>query len=190
MTVASFAKILFVALSLGLDVFAVSVGVGMRGTERAVKLRIGAAFAFAEVTMTLLGVGIGRAAGKLLGDSAGYLGFAALVAVGGYMIYEALHGTEEGGGFDLSRGWGLTLGALSISLDSLGIGFSILYIGVPLGVSVIFIAAASVLSTALGLALGKRLGMVAEERAALWAGIVLVLTGLAFAGLKYFRVGA
>ncbi|GAC1616508.1 MAG: hypothetical protein NVS4B13_10310 [Candidatus Elarobacter sp.] len=190
MTAASFFKVLFVALSLGLDVFAVSVGVGMRGSERAIKIRIGIAFTFAEVSMTVLGVLIGQAAGKLLGDAAGYLGFTALVGVGAYMIYEALHGTEEGGGFDLSRGWGLVLGALSISLDSLGIGFSILYIGVPLGISLVFIGIASVVSTTLGLVLGKRLGVAAEGYAALWAGIVLVLTGLAFAALKYFHVGA
>ena len=190
MSIAAFFKILFVSVSLGLDVFAVSVGVGMKGTDRAVKLRIGAAFAAAEITMTIVGVLLGQAAGKLLGDAAGYLGFAALAGVDAYMIYEALHGTEEGGGFDLSRGWGLTLGALSISLDSLGIGFSILYIGVPLGVSLVFIGVASLLSTTLGLALGKRLGIVAEETAALWAGIVLVLTGLAFAALKFFNLGS
>jgi len=189
-SVAAFFKILFVALSLGLDVFAVSVGVGMKGTGRAVKIRIGAAFAVAEVSMTVIGVLLGQAAGKLLGDAAGYLGFAALVGVGGYMIYEALHGTEEGGGFDLSRGWGLTLGALSISLDSLGIGFSILYIGVPLVISLVFIGVTSIVSTTLGLMLGNRLGTVAEERAALWAGIVLVLTGLGFAALKFWHVGA
>ena len=189
MSVATFFKILFVALSLGLDVFAVSVGVGMKGTNRAVKLRIGAAFAAAEVSMTVVGVLLGRAAGRLFGDAAGYIGFAALVGVGAYMIYEALHGTEEGGGFDLSRGWGLMLGAISISLDSLGIGFSILYIGVPLPISLVFIGAASVLSTTLGLALGRRLGIAAEETAALWAGIVLVLTGLAFAALKLTNVG-
>ena len=188
MTVAVFFKVLFVALSLGLDVFAVSVGVGMRGADRWVKVRIGAAFAAAEMTMTVLGVLLGQAAGRFLGDAAGYLGFAALVGVGGYMIYEALHGTEEGGGFDLSRGFGLVLGALSISLDSLGIGFSILYIGVPLYYSLVFIGAASVLSTSLGLALGKRLGMVAEERAALSAGVVLVLTGLTFAAIKFFHL--
>ena len=190
MSAVSFFKVLFVALSLGLDVFAVSVGVGMKGTDRWVKIRIGAAFATAEVTMTVLGVLLGQAAGRLLGDAAGYLGFAALAGVGAYMIYEALHGTEEGGGFDLSRGFGLVLGALSISLDSLGIGFSILYIGVPLGISLVFIGVASVLSTTLGLMLGKRLGIVAEEQAALWAGIVLVLTGLAFAALKFFHIGA
>jgi putative Mn2+ efflux pump MntP len=189
-TVAAFFKVLFVALSLGLDVFAVSVGVGMKGADRWVKIRIGAAFAVAEMTMTVLGVLLGQAAGRLLGDAAGYLGFAALAGVGAYMIYEALHGTEEGGGFDLSRGFGLVLGALSISLDSLGIGFSILYIGVPLVYSLAFIGGASVLSTALGLALGKRMGMLAEERAALWAGIVLVLTGVAFAASKFFHVGS
>jgi putative Mn2+ efflux pump MntP len=189
-TAGVYLKALFVALSLGLDVFAVSVGVGMKGADRWLKIRIGAAFAVAEVTMTIVGVLLGQAAGHMLGDAAGYLGFAALVGVGGYMIYEALHGTEEGGGFDLSRGFGLVLGALSISLDSLGIGFSILYIGVPLGVSLVFIGAASVVSTTLGLALGRRLGVIAEERAALAAGIVLVLTGVAFAALKFSHAGS
>jgi putative Mn2+ efflux pump MntP len=189
MTLAAYIKIAVVALSLALDVFAVCVGVGMRGNSAAVKWRIGAAFAFAEVAMTVIGAGIGQVAGRFLGTSAGYLGFAALVGVGAYMIFETIHGTEESGGFDLSHGWGLILGALSISLDSLGIGFSILYIGVPLVISLCFIGTASVLATTLGLALGRQLGAIAEERAALWAGIVLVLTGVTFAGLKYFELG-
>jgi putative Mn2+ efflux pump MntP len=181
-------KIAFVAFSLGLDVFAVCVGVGMRGTDRAVKVRIGAAFACAEVGMTVIGVLLGAAAGKYLGDIAGYLGFAALVFVGAYMVFETVRGESEGG-FDLSRGWGLFLGALSISLDSLGIGFSILFIGVPLGISLACIALASVISTTLGLTLGKLLGARMEERAALWAGIILIGTGVAFAALKYTGKG-
>jgi putative Mn2+ efflux pump MntP len=178
-------KIAFVAFSLGLDVFAVCIGVGIRGTNRAIKIRIGAAFALAEVGMTLLGVVLGAAAGKYLGDVAGYLGFAAITLVGSYMLVEALKGQNDGG-FDLSRGWGLVLGALSISLDSLGIGFSILFIGVPLGVSIVSIAGASVLSTTLGLSLGKFLGARMEEAAALWAAIILMGTGIVFAALKYF----
>ncbi len=181
-------KIAFVAASLGLDVFAVCVGIGMRGTDRAIKIRIGAAFACAEVAMTLVGVALGEAAGRLLGAVAGYLGFAALTLVGGYMVFESLRG-ENDGGFDLSRGWGLFLGALSISLDSLGIGFSILYIGVPLGVCVVAIALASVASTTLGLTLGKLLGTRMEELAARWAGIILMATGVAFAVLKYAGAG-
>ena len=189
MTIAALAKVVVVAFSLALDVFAVSVGVGMRGMPRAAKVRIGAAFATAEVAMTLAGVGLGKLAGALLGDVAGYLGFAALIAVGAYMIYEAL-AEVEGAGLDLSHGWGLMVGALSISLDSLGIGFSILYIGVPLGVSIVCIAVASVISTSSGLALGKRLGVLAEEYAALAAGVVLVATGVTFAALKALGVGS
>jgi putative Mn2+ efflux pump MntP len=181
-------KIAVVALSLALDVFAVSVGVGMRGAGIALKVRIGAAFAAAEIGMTLIGVLIGTVAGDYLGAAAAYLGFAALVCVGGYMVYEAL-GASGTGGFDLSRGWGLFLAALSISLDSLGIGFSILFIGVPLSVSLVCIGIASVGSTTLGLTLGKALGKRAEESAGVWAGIVLIATGLGFGALHYFHVG-
>jgi putative Mn2+ efflux pump MntP len=182
-------KIAVVALSLALDVFAVSVGVGMRGVGIALKVRIGAAFASAEIGMTLIGVLIGKLAGAYLGEAAAYLGFTALVLVGAYMVYETRQAGEGGTGFDLSRGWGLFLAALSISLDSLGIGFSILFIGVPLPVSLICIGVASVTSTTLGLTLGKALGKRAEESAGVWAGIVLIATGLGFGALHYFHAG-
>jgi len=182
-------KILFVALSLGLDVFAVSVGVGMRGVPRSTKIRIGIAFATAEVTMNLIGVALGAALGKLLGDVAGYIGFAALFGLGCYMIYESRREAELRQPIDMSQGWGLFIASLSISLDSLGIGFSILYIGVPLVLSLSIIAVTSVLSTFVGLMTGRVLGRRAEEGAELWAGIVLALTGIAFAALKYFNVG-
>jgi putative Mn2+ efflux pump MntP len=177
-----------VALSLGLDVFAVSVGVGMRGVSSGTRWRIGIAFAVAEMTMTLVGAGLGAIAGRLLGDVAGYVGFAALVGVGGYMALAAMRESESGG-LDFSSGWGLVLGALSISLDSLGIGFSILYIGVPLAVSLACIGVVAASSTALGLTLGGALGSRVEEGAELWAGIILILTGLGFAALKFFGGG-
>lgn len=184
-----FVKILVVALSLGLDVFAVGIGVGMRGTPRAVKIRIGAAFASAEVIMNLIGVGLGKLAGSLLGDIAGYIGFAALIGVGSYMIFEAIRESEEKEPLDMSRGWGLFIASLSISLDSLGIGFSILYIGVPLAISLAVIFIVSICATVLGLTLGRVLGRRVEEGAEMWAGIVLILTGIGFILAKVFHLG-
>jgi manganese efflux pump family protein len=186
-TATALLKVVVVAASLGLDVFAVSIGVGMRGADRWLKVRIGFAFSVAEITMTLAGCGLGALAGRLIGDFAGDLGFAALVCVGIYMVVETRRESAEG--LDLSRGVGLMLAALSTSLDSLGIGFSILYIGVPLVVSLVCIGLVSVLSTTLGLALGRALGRHAEETAALWAGLVLIATGLGFAALKHFGHG-
>ncbi|MDQ2872518.1 MAG: manganese efflux pump MntP family protein [Candidatus Eremiobacteraeota bacterium] len=177
-------KILIVALSLALDVFAVSVGVGIRGVSSAVKIRIGIAFALAEIVMNVLGAGLGALVGRLLGDVAGYIGFGALIGLGAYMIYESLRDLEDKAPLDMSAGWGLFIASLSISLDSLGIGFSILYIGVPVVLSLTIIGVVSIAATTLGLTLGRLLGKRAEEGSELWAGIVLAATGIAFIAFK------
>ena len=176
-------RVALVAISLALDVFAVCVGVGVRGASAGLRWRIGFAFAGAEITMTVLGALLGAAVGRLVGGVAGYLGFAALVGIGTYMIVEARR--EGASPLDLSRGWGLFLASLSISLDSLGIGFSILYIGAPLMISLGAIGVASIVSTSAGLAFGRMMGRRVEETAGIWAGIVLIATGLAFALEKY-----
>ncbi len=182
-------KIVVVALSLALDVFAVSIGVGVRGVPRAVKFRIGVAFASAEILMNLLGALLGIIVGRLLGDVAGYLGFIALTGVGLYMVSEAMRDLADRRPLDMSRGWGLFVAALSVSLDSLGIGFSILYIGVPLVISLTTIFAVSILATTLGLTLGKRLGKRVEDDAELIGGVLLTLTGLTFIVLKALHIG-
>ena len=181
-------RVTLIAVSLALDVFAVCVGVGIRGTSTKARVRIGAAFATSEVMMTLIGAGLGAIVGRILGSVAGYLGFAALIGVGIYAPLRSkprartqrdVRSVEEAGA--------LFVAALSISLDSLGIGFSILVIGVPLPVSLIVIAIASVVSTTLGLAFGRFIGVRAEAAAGRWAGIVLILTGVGFALEKFLH---
>jgi manganese efflux pump family protein len=186
---AAFVKVLVVALALALDVFAVSVGVGVRGVPRKTKIRIGIAFACAEIVMNLVGAGLGIVAGKLIGHVAGYIGFAALIGLGIYMMKESRSELSEGAKLDLSQGFGLLLAALSISLDSLGIGFSILYIGVPLVESLVVIGIVSVCSTTLGLSIGQRIGARAESNAAFLGGVILLLTGIVFAVLKALNIG-
>lgn len=182
-------KVAFVALSLSLDVFAVSIGVGVRGVPAGLKWRIGVAFACAEVVMNLAGAGLGLVAGRFLGEVAGYIGFVALIALGVYMMRESRSELSGVSKLDLSKGWGLAVAALSISLDSLGIGFSILYIGVPPVISLAVIGVVSICSTAAGLALGERLGAFAERYAAFLGGLLLALTGLAFTVLKILHIG-
>ncbi len=189
MALSSAIKLVAIAFSLALDVFAVSIGVGVRGVERSLKIRIGIAFACAEIIMNLIGAGLGIVTGKLIGDVAGYLGFVALLLVGLYMIYEAKRDLGDRPRMDLSRGWGLVVASLSISLDSLGIGFSILYIGVPLALALAVIGAVSVAATTLGLTLGRRLGSRIEDSAELLGGVLLALTGAVFIVLKALHIG-
>jgi manganese efflux pump family protein len=177
-------KVLVIALALALDVFAVSVAVGVRGVPARRKIAIGLAFASAEICMNLIGAGLGLLAGRLIGDVAGYFGFAALLALGLYMMRESRSGRSVTAQLDLSRGNGLLAASLAISLDSLGIGFSILYIGVPMPISLIVIGIVSICSTWAGLALGRGLGRFAERNAAFTGGLLLALTGVIFAALK------
>ena len=186
---AAFVKVLVIALALALDVFAVSVGVGVRGVSARRKAVIGVTFACAEVTMNVIGAGIGLLAGHLIGETAGYFGFAALIVLGAYMMRESRTDLSVASRLDLTRGHGLFVAALAISLDSLGIGFSILYIGVPMPVSLIVIACVSIASTLLGLTLGRWLGGFAEKNAAFVGGLLLALTGIVFAALKALHVG-
>jgi manganese efflux pump family protein len=182
-------KVLVIALALALDVFAVGVGVGIRGVPRRQRIRIGFAFACAEVGMNLIGAGLGLLAGRLIGDVAGYFGFAALFGIGLYMVRESRTDLRDAKRLDLSSGHGLFVASLAISLDSLGIGFSILYIGVPMPISLIVIAIVSIASTTLGLTIGRWLGGYAERNAALFGGLLLALTGVVFAVLKALRLG-
>lgn len=160
------------------------VGVGVRGHTRAEKVRIGVAFASAEVVMNLIGLGLGHVIGKLIGEAAAYLGFAALVGVGIYMIVESLR--EEAGELDLSTGWGLFIAALSISLDSLGVGFTLPYIGVSIVVALAMIFGVSILATSAGLSLGRVLGNRVGGGTGLLAGALLVLTGLLFGAARFY----
>lgn len=184
-----FLKVFIIALALSLDVFAVSVGVGMRPIPRRRKVRIGLTFASAEVTMICLGAALGEAAGHLIGDYAGYIGFAALFGVGLYMIKESRSEFAETSRLNLASGRGLILASLSVSLDSLGVGFAILYVGVPMPVSLIVIACVSLCATTAGLTIGRLLGSWSEQNAAFVGGILLAATGVLFAVLKALHLG-
>ena len=173
------AKVAVLALSLALDVFAVCVGVGVRGHTRMEKVRIGIAFATAEVCMNLIGAGLGHVIGVFIGEAAAYLGFAAIFGVGIYMIVESFR--EEAGQLDLSTGWGLFIAALSISLDSLGVGFTLPYLGVGIVLALATIFGVSILATAGGLSLGRQIGNRAGGATGIVAGVLLALTGIAFA---------
>jgi len=177
-------KVAVLAISLALDVFAVSVGVGVRGHTRAEKVRIGAAFGSAEVAMNLIGAGIGRGIGQLIGDAAAYLGFVALIGVGVYMIVESVR--EKSGELDLSTGWGLFVAAVSISLDSLGVGFTLPYLGVNVVFALVAVFTVSIVATTSGLALGHTIGNRVGGATGLIAGILLAATGIVFAIARAF----
>jgi putative Mn2+ efflux pump MntP len=170
-------------LSLGLDTFAVSVGLGLSGLDRRQQLRYGLSFALAEGIMPLVGFLLGQVVAAAIGSLASYVAVALLLGVGLYTIWEATQAEEEQE-FTESSLLKLAGTALSVSLDELAIGFSLGLLHVPVLLAVSLIAAQAFLLTLIGTALGRRVGEVFAERAELLSGVVLSLLALFLLGEK------
>jgi putative Mn2+ efflux pump MntP len=176
-----------VAFAIGLDVLALSIAVGIKGLPWPSRLRLGACFAFAEIAMQVVGYGLGTGLGKLVGDIATWIGLVVLGGIGVWILREGF--SNDGGehGFDVEKPVGLLLASLSISLDSLGVGFALPALRLPLVPLFVTVACSTTVFTLSGLAFGERLGKLYEEWAERGAGIVLILLALTFAVEKVVR---
>jgi manganese efflux pump family protein len=81
--------------------------------------------------------------------------------------------------FDATRGVGLLMTSLSISMDSLGVGVALPATAIPLLPVLMMLSITTTAFTFIGLAFGARLGERYERRAERLAGFILiVLAGL------------
>ena len=168
-------------LSLGLDTFAVAVGLGVLGLPRARWAATGLTFALFEGAMPAVGLLLGRHLTGILGNAAAYMAAGLLILFGGREIHEAL---TEKKSLQVSAQPERALWAtgLSVSLDELAVGFSLGVIHAPVGLALGYIALQALILTFVGLQLGSRIGGRLEERAELVAGILLVVLGLLLLG--------
>ncbi len=176
-------KVFAVALAVGLDTFAISVGVGVGRLARGASLKLGFAFAGSEIAMQLIGYELGAGAGRALGNVAAYIGFALLGLVGLLMIRNSFR-LDSGPKFDVTRGSGLVTTALSVSLDSLGVGIALPGVSIPLVPLLIAVSITTTTFTLAGLAFGARLGTRFESRAERAAGIMLAALAVLFTAEK------
>lgn len=173
-------KILGVALAVGLDVLAVSVGVGVTKLAFDASARLGFAFAGSEIAMQAIGYALGSGAGRMLGEIATYAGLVLLAGIGAFMIRSSFK-HEAAEKFDVTRGTGLVMTSLSISLDSLGVGIALPGVAIPLVPLLITVSITTTTFTFIGLAFGARLGERYERNAERTAGVLLILLAGAFA---------
>jgi len=175
----TFLKIIAVAVAVGFDVLAISIGVGITQIPWQASVRLGVSFATAEILMQVIGYELGTGAGRLFGEIAQWIGLVLLALVGVFMIIESYrHGNKKS--FDPTRGAGLLVASLSISLDSLGIGFALPAVGIPLLPLLITLSISTAIFTSIGLAFGAKIGERYERDAEWAAGVMLILLAIIF----------
>jgi manganese efflux pump family protein len=175
------AKLLAFVLPLGLDSFAVAAAIGAAGaTGWRVRLRISLIFVIFEAGMPLVGLALGSGLARVVGPAADYVAAAAVIALGGWMLYSARAGDDDdAAAARLASATGLPaiLLGLSISLDELAIGFSLGLARLPVVPVIAAIAILALVVSQLGLALGAAVSERFRQHAEQVAGIALIALG-------------
>jgi putative Mn2+ efflux pump MntP len=168
-------KLVLFVLPLGLDTFAVSAALGMRGLPRRERLKVSLLMAAFEMTMPVVGLLVGDALGHAVGSAATWVAVAVLAALGGWMLFHEEEGEGERAAELATRG-GFAVVALgiSISLDELAIGFTIGLLHLSLWLAILLIGLQGFLFSQLGLRIGSRLNETLRERAEQLAGLALL----------------
>lgn len=172
-------KLLAFVLPLGLDSFAVAAAIGAAQVTTAwQRLRISLVFVIFEGGMPLIGLVLGAALARGIGQAADYVAGAAVAAVGAWMLLADETGEEEKAGrFTTTTGLALFGLGISISLDELAIGFTIGLARLPVVAIIVALALQAFVAAQLGLAIGARIGERWRDRAGQVAGIALILLG-------------
>src|SRR5712691_9921123 len=162
----SLASLLLVSLSLGLNNFAASIGIGVSGIDAKTRVRTALVFGLFEALMPLVGLLIGQGLAGFIGQIGHDVSAGLLVLTGVYILWQARKGNrdadtkaEENHPFHFGR---LALTGFVLSLDNLVVGFALSLSHVPF----LLAALVSVVLSLVGLEVGQHLGKRFEE----WSG--------------------
>ncbi|HDR89984.1 MAG TPA: manganese efflux pump [Bacteroidetes bacterium] len=172
--------LLFIALGLSVDSFAVSVSCGLARPSVCFRQAVPFALVMAlfQGGMPVLGWLLGMEMGEKIGDFDHWLAFFLLLAVGIRMITDSIRkkNGEKVQTNPLKWNMALTLG-LATSIDALVVGFSLGLIRIHIWKAAFLIGGGTFLASMLGMLLGKKSVLRFGNRLEIVGGIILILIG-------------
>jgi putative Mn2+ efflux pump MntP len=174
--------VVILALTLSMDAFAVSIGLGAKHTYKTTYLAIkaGLYFGFFQGLMPLIGYFGGKEVYGWIEAYASWIAFFLLFLVGSKMIYESFSGGIEKDIVNITHKVMLVL-AIATSIDALAAGFSLTLLDVNSFVACALIGVTTLVFSGVGVFVGATLGANSgtwlESKAELFGGIVLILIG-------------
>jgi len=171
--------VLFLAIGLSFDSFAVSVCSGLnlphirffQATKIAIFLAIFQAF------MPLIGWLVGNSIKSLIEPVDHWIAFGLLSLIGGKMIIESFISTEEREIKNPLHIRVILLLSLATSIDALAVGFSFATLLEKILLAVFIIGAVTFLASMLGILLGKKTGPKINKYAEILGGLILIIIG-------------
>ncbi|MGM0501861.1 MAG: manganese efflux pump MntP family protein [Bacillota bacterium] len=120
-------NIVLIAVALALDAFGVALGIGC-GAEMKEKEKVGIilSFGFFQFLFAFLGAGLGNYIDQYIFSITGYISGGIVLLIGLLLLREG-YKNDEACRYKNIRFWTYIVLGISVSIDALGIGFSVLY---------------------------------------------------------------
>jgi putative Mn2+ efflux pump MntP len=172
--------ILFIAVGLAMDAFAVSVVTGSVYKEFKVRhaLRMALFFGGFQALMPVIGFLAGLGLTNYIASYDHWVAFALLFFVGGKMVYESFQIEAAEKDRDPSNLPVLLLLSFATSIDALAVGITLSLLKAPIALAVTLIGLITFVLSYCGVYLGKRFGHLFESKAEILGGLVLIAIGV------------
>ena len=172
--------LLFIALGLSMDAFAVSITSGITIKEQRLNhaLRIGLFFGSFQALMPLIGWLAGLSLRDLISGVDHWVAFGLLSLIGGKMIYGATKiGSDKKDANPLSV-FVLLILSIATSIDALAVGLSFAFLKISVATPIIVIGFVTFVLSFLGVLVGNKLGHFFEKKMEIVGGLVLIGIGI------------
>lgn len=174
------AAVLFIAVGLAMDAFAVSVVTGSVYKELHVKhaLRMALFFGGFQAVMPVIGFLAGLSVKDYITEIDHWVAFGLLAFVGGKMIYEAFRIESAEKNHDPSNLLILLALSVATSIDALAVGITLSLLTSAIALAVTLIGLITFGLSFTGVYLGKRFGHFFESRIEVVGGLILIAIGI------------
>lgn len=179
-----FISILVIALGLAMDAFAVALSVSLSLTTLTWRhfFRLSYHFGFFQFAMPILGWWAGKFASQWLHACDHWIAFGLLCILGIKMIREMRADTPvqlpDNARHDPTRGARLVLLSIATSIDALAVGLSFAMLGMAIIWPALIIGIVTAAITALGMFLGRLVGLRFTRYSRLVGGLLLIGIGV------------
>ena len=175
-----FFSILFIAIGLGMDAFAVAIGTGVviRKLSFGHVFRLSFHFGLFQFFMPIIGWLIGGTVSNYMINYGHWIAFCLLVWIGGKMIRDSFKETGKLAQVDPTRGMRLILLSVATSIDALAVGISFAFLNITILYPSIIIGIVASIMTITGMMFGESLRKIAGKKVGILGGFILIGIGI------------
>ena len=176
----SMITIIFIALGLAMDAFAVSItsGIAIKRLKINNALKIATFFGTFQAVMSLIGWLAGLSLRDFIASIDHWIAFGILSLIGCKMIYESIKMESSEKEINPLNIYILLILSVATSLDALAVGISFSFLKIVITIPVIVIGTITFLLSLLGVFVGNRSGCLFEGKIEIVGGLILIGIGI------------